>query len=381
MSDPQIRATKRVCYVIPSLEPGGTERQLIYLLRGLARDHELTVICTRGPGAFIGEARRLGAYVYSLEGWGGWDFSLGRRLRHIFRAHRPDIVHTFLFGFELAANRAARETGVPVIVSSRRELADWKKKRHLRIQKRANELTDCMIANSRAVAEFAAKQEDEDVSRYRVIYNGVDADAFRSTVEQETIRACFSIPRDKNVVGMVANFSPVKDHDLFLEMAAVLMRRREDIHFLLVGSGPRQKEILESVSQRNWEDRFTHVTTVDEMADLYRAMTVSVLCSKIEGFPNALMEAMAAERPVVAPAVGGIPELIKDGVTGKLVSERTPVAFADAVEACLERPNECARIVQHAAKYVREEFSVDRMVDAHRALYTHLLANATREGG
>lgn len=375
-----MRASKRVCFVIPSLEPGGTERQLLYLLGGLARDHELTVICTRTPGAFAGEARRLGAYVYALEGRGGWDISQGWKLRRIFRAHRPDVIHTFLFGFELSANRAARETGVPVVVSSRRELADWKKSRHLRIQKRANELVDGIVANSRAVAEFAARQEDEDPSRYRVIYNGVDAQAFQSAVEPETIRNCFSIPVDRRVVGMTANFSPVKDHGLFLDMAGELMRRREDVHFLMVGFGPRQRAILDMVSDKGWEDRFTHVASVDEMADLYRAMDVCVLCSRVEGFPNALMEAMAAERPVVAPAAGGIPELVKDGITGKLIVDRSPAAFADAVEAYLENPGERARIVKRAAEFVRHELTVERMVEAHRTLYTHLLASATREG-
>ncbi len=381
MSVSRVRTVKRVCYVIPSMEPGGTERQLLHLLAGLTRDHELTVICTRSEGALAGEARRLGAYVYVIEGWGGWDFSLGWKLRRIYRGHRPDIVHTFLFGFDFVANQAARSTGVPVVVSSRRELADWQKPRHVRMQKKANELADCIVANSRAAAEFAAKQEGEDPSRYRVIYNGIDASAFQNTAVPELIRTRFSIPQEIPVIGMVANFSPVKDHTLFLEMAGELMRRRSDVHFLLVGTGPGLNEVIATIAERGWETHFTQASSIHEMADLYRVMSVCVLCSKSEGFPNAIMEAMAAEIPVVAAAVGGIPELVEDGVTGKLVHERSASAFADAVEWMLDHADERDKLTKSAAAYVRTELTVERMVDAHRALYVHLLASVTREGG
>jgi len=370
----------RVCYVIPSLQIGGTERQLIELMKGLVHDHEITAICTHRGGALVGDARRLGAYVRELDAGGGWDFTMRRRIRHAFRSHRPDVVHTFMFGFDLAASRAARETGVPVVISSRRELATWKKSRHIRIQKKANELADCVVANSNAAAEFAARQEGADPSLYRVIPNGIDANAFVSAADVHQIRLRFKIPFHTHVVGMVANFSPVKDHALFLAIAGELMRRRADVHFLLVGGGPLRNGVIGQLRQRGWDDRFTCVAAVGELSDLYKVMSVSVLCSQVEGFPNAVIESMAAYRPVVCAAVGGIPEIVDDGVTGKLVQGRDPADFADAIDWVVDHAAESAAMATRAGEWVRATLSLDRLVSAHRALYREMLVRSMKRG-
>jgi len=367
----------RICYIIPSLRIGGTERQLLYLVRHLVRDHEITVICTDHDGTLAGDARRLGAYVRVLRLWSGWDPRLRRKLRHCFRLHRPDIVHTFLSGFDYAANRAARETGVPVVISSRRELAAWKKPRHLRLQNAANQLVDAVVANSQAVADFAIRQEGLDAHRVHVIPNGCDADDFVSRLDARQIRQRFKIPFNTHVIGMVANFSPVKDHALFLDIAQELFRRRPDVHFLLVGAGPLQRDIDRRIRKRNLENAFTHAATIEEIRDLYSIMSASVLCSKVEGFPNAIMESMAAGTPVIAADVGGIPELVRDGVTGKLVDSREPAAFADAIEDCLAHPEQAAHRAQQAARHLREAFSVPAMAARHRALYRDLLVHNT----
>lgn len=376
----EVRSLRRISYVIPTLNAGGTERQLVYLLKGLVHDHELSVVCTRTAGDLAGEIRRLGVVVRELPGWGGWDFTVRRRVRQVFRSHRPDILHTFLFGFDLPVNRAARETGVPVLVSGRRELADWMRPRHLRMQRMANRYVDCIVANSRAVAEFAREREGIDPELVRVIHNGVDADSFVSRMGPEALRQRYNLPKSRHVVGMVANFSPVKDHELFLSVAEELMRRRSDLHFLLAGKGPLRESVVQKVYARNWEDRFTVTWAIAELADVYALMDVCVLCSKREGFPNALIEAMAAGTPVVAGAVGGIPELIQDGVTGRLVETRRPEVFADAIAGLLDDAAERTRLAGRASAYVREHLTVDRMVDAYRALYAELLARCARRG-
>ena len=374
---------KRICFLIPSLEVGGTERQLTYLAGGLTADHEVTIVCTRRGGPLADEMRRAGVFVRVLDTWnglGGWDPRLRGKLRRTFRGHRPDVLHTFLFGFDLAANRAARETGVPVVISSRRQLASWKKPRHVRVQRKANQLTDCIVANSRAAAEFAIEQEQAEPSRVRVIPNGLDADAFVSHADREEIRRRLEIPPDRHVIGMVANFSPVKDHPLFLRTARELLCRRTDLHFLLVGDGPEKKEVERAIRQVDLSDRFTRLTVTNDIADLYRLMDVSVLCSKSEGFPNVLLESMAAGTPVVAAAVGGITELIEDGVTGRLVQTREPNDFADPIEQLLEEPDAGRRLAEAASNRVRRDYSLEAMVNAHRAMYNELLVRSLGAG-
>lgn len=372
----------RICFVIPSLERGGTERQLVYLLRGLSEEHDLCVICTREDGALAREEARY-ADVQTLGLSSAWDPRLRRRLQHVFEDWRPDIVHSFMFGFDHQVNVAARNAGVPVVLSSRRQLAIWKKPRHVRLQRKANALVDGIVANSEAVAAFASEQEGEARERFHVIRNGIDVQAFQASGNLERVAEKLSIPRDRMVVGLVANFSPVKDHNLFMRCAAELALRRDDVHFLLVGEGPLRNAVEQQIGAAGLTDRFSLTTAKDEneIAELFALMSVTVLCSKVEGSPNAVMEAMAAGRPVVAAKVGGVPELIEKGVTGRLIDSRSPADFADAIENLLDDPEEAARIGAAAASFVGEHLSVDRMVGEYAALYAELLDRVSSSAG
>lgn len=371
----------RVTYVIPSLSIGGTEWQLVHLIQGLAKDHEILVICTRHDGALGGDVRRSGAFVRVLGNrFGGWNFRIGPQVAHILHGFRPDIVHLHMSGFDLWPARAARRMGVPVVVSSRRELATWKKWRHLWLQRKANALVDCIVANSHAAADFAIEQEHAPKELFRVIPNGIDADAFVAQAVSLHLRYRYKIPADRRVIGTVANFSSVKDYPLFVNMAETLLGRRKDLHFLMVGGGADVSSIERLIEKRGLADHFTRVTTVSERADLYALMDVFVLCSKVEGFSNALIEAMAAGKPVAATAAGGMLEAIVDGETGRLVAPHTPAAFAEAVTWLLDHPAEARRMGTNAAAHVRKELPMERMVARYRALYAELLANASRKG-
>lgn len=370
----------RIAWVIPTMRVGGSEIQLLHLMKGLIGEFEMTLVCTRSEGALIGDARRAGAYVRVLDSRSGWDFRVERRLQHIFQAHTPHIMHSYLSGFDIFANRAARKAGIPIIVSSRRELATWQQGRHRLMQRLANKYTDCIVANSRAVAEFAAQQEREPLNRFRIIPNGVEPERFVATIPREQITSRFRLPPRTLNIGMVANFSPVKDHRLFLDMANLILKERQDVHFLLVGTGALVDPVADTIRRRKQERYFTRVGTVGEVSDLLHVMDVAVLTSRMEGFPNALIEAMSAYKPCVAPRVGGIPELITDGETGCLVEPRNAEAFARRVLTLLSNPGERVRLGEAAGAWVRGHLPMDRMVQGHRALYHELLREKLRKG-
>ena len=370
----------RIAWAIPTMRVGGSEIQLLHLMKGLIGEFEMTLICTRSEGALIGDARRAGAYVRVLDASSGWDFRMQGRLEHIFRSHTPHIMHSYLSGFDLFANRAARKAGIPIILSSRRELATWQQGRHRFMQRLANKYTDCIVANSQAVAEYAARQEGEALSRFRVIPNGIEPEHFIATIPREQITSRFRLPPHTLNIGMVANFSPVKDHRMFLDMASLILKERQDVHFLLVGTGALVDQMRGIILKRKQEKYFTRVGTVGEVSDLLHVTDVSVLTSKMEGFPNALIESMSAYKPCVAAKVGGIPEMISDGVTGCLVETRTPEAYARQVLDLLADPDRRARLGQAAGAWVREQLPMARMIDAHRTLYHELLRQKLRKG-
>lgn len=372
-------ARPHICFVIPSLEVGGTERQLHYLVSGLAPTHEITVVCTRREGV-LSASLPESVMTHALGLTGGWDLRARRRLYEVFQAERPDVVHSFMFGFDYTVNVAARKAGVATIVSSRRQLATWKKSRHIRLQKKANSYADEIVANSEAVARFSAEQEGEAIERFRVIPNGIDVNGFEPVEDSEFLRKELSIPAGRMIVGMVANFSPVKDHALFVEIAKCLNGQRKDAHFLLVGDGPLREATQQRVESAGLADRFTFASRAVDIAELYGLMSVVVLCSKSEGSPNTIMEAMAAHRPVVAARVGGVPELIEDGVTGRLVDTRSGSDFAECIADLLDHPITGLRLVQGASQFIRQQRTVEALVSAHASMYGELMAGAAASG-
>lgn len=371
-------ARPKICFVIPTMEPGGTERQLLLLMAGLKDEFDITLICTREEGKLYEQARDLAQEVCVLGCSTGWDFRLIGKLSRLFRRIRPDVVQSSLFGFDYWATRAARKAGVPVVITTRRELAEWQEGRHLWLVRKANTLTDAIVANSHAVARYAAEREEEDEARYRVIYNGLPLSAF-TRHDPGPARQRFGIPLDAKVVGMAANFTEIKDHQLFILAADHTKREIPDVHFLLLGQGPGRDGVLHAMESNVGPDRVHLHHTLDEMPLAYAAMDVCVLTSKMEGAPNVLIEAMAAGRSVVASAVGGIPELVEHGVTGLLESSREPALFGDKIFSLLRDPDLRTRMGAAGRERARTHFSVERMVAEHTALYRELL-EAKRQG-
>lgn len=362
---------RRICYVIPSLAVGGTERQLVMLIQGLVDEFEIFVVCTREAGA-LAEHLPDGVEVEVLHSRGGWDLRLKSRLRKVFTKRKPDLVHSFMFGFDYAVNVAAKDAGVGAIVSSRRQLATWKKPRHIRLQKRANKLVDAIVANSRAGARFASEQEGRSIDDYDVILNGIDVDAFQDGESVSELRRRYALPEEKTIVGMVANFSPVKNHDTFLAMASILSETH-DLHFVLVGKGPLIGAVEAHIAALDLEDRFTLIETITQPAEAFALMDFAVHTSKSEGFPNVVMEAMASNTPVVASNVGGIPELIVHESTGLLIDSGKAEEFALAVERYLADKPFTDGVISRAEAFVRENCSIERLVMQTLHLYGRLL--------
>jgi len=237
---------------------------------------------------------------------------------------------------------------------------------------------DCIVANSQPAADFAIEQEQADPELFRVIHNGVSIEDFTPDIESAFTRARYKIPNDKLVVGIVANFTPVKDYSLFAEIARELLSKREDVHFVTVGAGPEVKDIWRKLKEIHAVDNFTRIEVIDGIKNMYSMFDVFVLCSKMEGFPNAVIEAMAAGLPVVVPVVGGITEMVENHVTGRLIDSREPKVFAEAIASLLDDPETSALLAGNARAFVRDHLSVEQMAAAFKELYNELLVRTLR---
>lgn len=366
------RRRLRVCIVIGQLGLGGTEKQVVMLADGLRRrDIDVTVVVLTTAGPRAAALRAAGVPVVYL-GWQpapGWRAvtallgALVRLTRHL-REARPDLVHAFLFHSYVMAAPAARMARVPVIVAGRRSLDDFKRGQRIALfaERIATRMTHLLVANAYAVASCVRSGERVPAGKIRVIYNGLPEAAFGDAKPAH-------LKSRHPVILCVANLKQYKGHEYLIEAGRLLRERNLPCTFVFAGDGEQRPVLARLAAELKVDVRLLGARTdVDRL--LARADLV-VLPSLTEGMSNAVMEAMAAGRPVVATAVGGTPELLADG-RGVLVPPRDPVALADAVAGVLTDPARAAEMSRAARRWSRVHMHCDTMVQQHLDLYNAL---------
>jgi glycosyltransferase involved in cell wall biosynthesis len=253
---------------------------------------------------------------------------------------------------------------VPVLVAGRRSLGVFQEGRRLllMVERLATRATDLLIANAHAVAEDTMRQERVPTGKITVVYNGLPEAAF---TEFPPAR----IETEHPVVLCIANLKAYKGHRHLLEAVAWLHARNRPCTLVLAGEGDQGPALEQQAARLGIDVRFLGACT--EVGPLLARADVVVLSSLHEGMSNAVMEAMAAGRPIVATDVGGTPELL-DG-RGVLVSPGDPGALAAAIETLLNDPAYASWLGAQARCWSRTHLRTDSMVDQHVRIYSGLL--------
>lgn len=315
----------KILYIIPELSTGGSERQLLLLageLQGLG--HTVRILTLRPSRRPLPVDERLD--IRALRGPAPWDprwlWAFGRE----YRTFSPDVVHTVLFGFDLWANLAARFLHVPCVISSRRQLAAWRRKRHLYWQGLANRFVDAVITNSQAAAEYGFATE-RHLNRGR-IYSIPNLCAPPSVAEPG---ATTPLPtKTRAVFTYVANFWPGKRHDLLIDAFAAC-HADLDADLWLVGEGDGLAATRERITAHGLESRVHLLGRRHDIPVVLANSDLYLHVSDHESSPNAVLEAMAAGLPVIAAAAGGVPELLAGGHLGTLVIPNSQDALVAAM--------------------------------------------------
>jgi glycosyltransferase involved in cell wall biosynthesis len=356
----------RVLLAINTLDRGGAERQLVELANGLDRARfEVSVACVVRGGPLGEELAASGIPVSVFDARG--PLGLYRLTRHIRRV-APDIVHTFLFGSNVIGTLAAKTAGVPIVITSRRSLGFFKDGRphYALFQSLANRFTDVVVANSEAVRQDTLRRERLDPAKVRLIANGVDVDRFTNPPLTPAIRTTLGLGPGPLVV-VVANLIPYKGLDYFVDAWGEVVRSMPAARAVVVGDGPARADLEARATKMGDSIRF--IGSRDDVATVLAAADLVVQSSLYEGFPNAMLEAMAAGRPVVATAVGGTAEAVVAERTGVLVPPRDSAALAAAMVRLLGDRDLAERFGRAGQARVSSEFSVSQMVRRYADLY------------
>lgn len=344
----------RVVHLINHLGYGGSERQLYLVLEHSDRerfDHRVVVFNPSPERVYDDVLEELGVdVVYLPRGCRG----IARRLLWLareLRARRPDVVHSWTVHDNPYAGLAGRWAGAAARWGSLRSSLRSAGLRALSPPLRWAVLrtVDRLVVNSR---DLMAEVEEAGLPPDRALYL---PNCVRDPGEVEPADfAELGIPADAPVVGMVGNLRPVKNHPLFVRAMASVMATRPAARAVIVGQPiPGEEDYLAALESEirrlGLEGRLVLAGFRDDVPGVLGRLSVLCLTSRSEGMPNAVLEAMAAARPVVATRVGGVPELVDDGVHGFLVEPGDEEELATAVGRLLDDP-ERARVMGRAGR-------------------------------
>ena len=349
--------------------PGGTERQMIELVRRLDRSRwDVHVACFHTRGAWFGrvaEAARVTVFPvrsFRRPDTIGHMWAFARWCRH----HAIAVVHTAELPANIFGLPPGAVAGVPVRIGNRRETNPGRSTAEIALQRAAYACAHKVVANSRAAADrlLYERVAARDVV---LIPNGLEIQDFHPRAPRPPLRR----------IVVVANLRPEKGHDVLIDAAVDVLRRFPDARFELVGGGPGLAALRTRAADRGVAHAVDFVGSCDDVPARLAAADIFVLPSRSDAFPNALVEAMATALPVVASAVGGIPELIEDGRTGLLVPPGDASAVADRLCRLMTDAALGARLGAAARADVEGRYSFDRMVAAFELLY---LTELSRRG-
>jgi len=352
-----------IVFFLSSFHSGGTEHQMVQLIRRLDRRlFRVHIACVHQRGSLLARAveRVDSIAAFPLSGFGRVSavqqlIAFGRWCRRV----EARIVHTCELYANIFGLPGAAAAGVPVRIANRRgQLAADTRGALLACQRMAYRAAHVIVANSDA-ASRQLQREGVRAGKIAVISNGLDMSLFAPAPNRHQIRR----------IVMVANLRVGKGHDVLIDAAVQVANRHPDVEFHLAGDGPLRDALMARAGARAVQDRFHFKGYCDDVPTLLAASDLLVLPSRSEASPNALIEAMAAGLPVVATPVGGIPELITPHVNGELVPPDDPHALADCLLDLMERPVYARALGAAARAHVEQRYSFDRMVSSFETLY------------
>lgn len=307
-----------------------------------------------------------------LNSWNGL-----RRIREFhdyLKEMRIDVMHAFMTKSAILGVMAYPGSGCKAIVASRLSI-DWYKPAITAFFRYfMNPRTTRIFANSEGVKRFVMDKEKAAPEKIDVIYQGVDMAKYSARAGDPSAAQALGIPETAPVVGIVANYRPIKDLPLFLRAAQIVVKSVPQTAFLLVGTGSIYNDLVRLAEQLGISRSVFFSNGKGGVQDYLRRMSIACLSSESEGFSNAILEYMAAGLPAVATDVGGNGEAILHGETGFLVRDRTPEAFAAPILNLL-RDDELRRSMgQNALERCRRLFSMEVFISRLEGYYRNLAA-------
>lgn len=372
--------------VIARLNIGGPARHVSLLSAGLNRRGYQHLLVTGRESASEGSLRglaeaeglvirdlpRLGREISPLQ-----DALCLGELGRILREFQPDVVHTHTAKAGFVGRVAARRAGVPVLAHTfhghvlRGYFPWWKNLLFRRLEAGLARRSDLLITVSQTVAAELASEGVAPRGRFEVVPLGLSLRPFLEVGAHADWKRQLGLPESVRLMGAVGRLVPIKDLSTLLNAMARLKTEIPDLHLVLVGDGESASTLRSLARDLGIDSRVHFAGWQGDLRPVYGSLDLVVLSSRNEGTPVSLIEALAAGRPVVATAVGGVPEVLQQGTLGRLVPAGDSPRLAEAIREALADPRPPSATQRQG---VVDRFSPEKLVDRIDHLYRQLLA-------
>lgn len=370
----------RVGFVLHALHVAGAEMLVVETIRRLAGQIRPTVFCLDAVGELGRQLQSDGVEVICLDRRPGRDFGLAWRFGRLVRARRIEILHAHQYTPFFYAALAKLLSGCwprLILTEHGRHYPDPVKP----LRRAVNRLLlDPLADEVNAVCAFSARRlqavDGFAGRRIEVIENGIDVSRYQPQQDRSALRRQLGLPTERRYLAHVARCHPVKDQATLLRAFAEICQARSDVELLFAGDGPLRPELETQAGNLGIAQRVRFLGVRHDVAALLRSTDVFVLTSASEAASLTLMEALAAGLPVVVTAVGGNPEIVRDGREGLLVPRGDAHGVAEAVLKILADPALAATMGQAGAARARERYQLEQTVKRYYALYRRLVGRA-----
>jgi glycosyltransferase involved in cell wall biosynthesis len=357
---------RMILHTEASLGFGGQELRILTEVRWLL-DHgwPAGLACQPSSRLFV-EARAAGIPTWAVSMVRPFSLPAVVRLRRVLQEASVALVHTHSSVDSWVAALAARSLGRAVVRS-----------RHVSIRIGSSRglvyrLAHRIITSGEHVRRMVVAA-GVPAERVIAIPAGLDATRFHAGVSGAAVRAELGLTGP--VVGLVANIRGSKGHRFFLEAATLVLATRPDARFLIVGDGVGFDDVRRRIDEMHISDRVLLTGFRRDIPEVMAALDVLALPSiRSEAFPQVIAQALAVGTPVVGTTVGGIPEIIRDGDTGRLVPPADAQALADAILDLLHDPGRARAMARRGQAVVHERYTIDGMMKTTTDVYRELLA-------
>ena len=349
----------------------GGEQQLLNLLQGLNKRNITSHLACQPGSAMEERAKNAGIEVFPVAMHGEVDLLASYRLRRLITRFRYDILHSHTSHAHTLAFFASLGTKTRLLVSRR---VDFSIFRHSFLHLsgfKYHFMAHYYIAISHKIKNVLMA-DGIPAQRIFVVHSGINPERFVSS-PRDALIAEFSIRKDERVVVNIAHLAGHKGQKYLVRAIPLVLAKIPTARFFIVGGGELMPELQSLAASLGLKQKLIFTGFRRDVGSFYQIANLFVMSSVQEGLGTAVIDALALGKPVVATHAGGIPEIIRDGENGRLVTSADPAALARGIIELLANPERAKQMGRRGQEMVRQKFSVDAIVDKNIEVYQQIL--------